>query len=115
MNEPKAHYDAVGTYGVPINGRYYGFSTLVSRDGIVAWMPDNEQQHVNLGYNGKDGPAKLSKVSKWDVARMLGQMHLFQAKSPVPLEDILSRNRKLISTIQQDFQTYHANMQVSQI
>jgi len=100
-------------YKILINGRDYGFYTLVGTNEEVVWMPDSEQQHVNFEYNGGNkGPTKLSEVSEWDVGRMIKQMILIQTKKQTPLEDIVSRHKEVITRILQDFKMYRHQLPV---
>lgn len=89
---------------IPLNGKPYGFWTLVSNDGVIAWMPDTEQQHVNPQYRDPDRSVAvlLGELNELDVARMLQQIQRFQTKITMPLEDILSKHRPLIEKILDD-------------
>lgn len=108
----EGQYSYVNLYQIPINGRDIGFYTLVSRNGIIAWMPNNEQQNVNIGYNGAKGPAKLGEVSQIDVVNMLGQVLTFQTKKQLPLDEIVKRHMPLIEQILEDLTLYHVLSQL---
>lgn len=107
---PQGPYNYVRRYDIGIDGTRHSFYILASKDGFAAWMPDNEQQHVNIGYNGASGPAKLNAVTRWDVAKMLSELALIKSKKQIPLEDIIGEHDQLIKRILQDFQTYQAEM-----
>ena len=108
MTPSQGYYNCLKRYEIPINGRQYGFWTLVSQDGAIAWMPDNEQQHVNPQHGGgtNSHPVLVDSVNKWDVGRIVGQILLFQTKNQIPLEDIVSKYVPLVTQILNDFQSY---------
>ena len=108
---PQGPYSHLKRYEIPLNGRPYGFWTLVSRDNKVAWMPDSEQQHVTFDYNGNRDPVKLSDVSESDIARIIRQILLFQIKKQTPLEEVLREHKLLITRILSDLKMYNASVQ----
>ena len=107
---PQGPYNYIKRYDIKIEGATHSFYTLASQDHFVAWTPDNEQQLVNIGYNGTARPTILSEITKWDVAKMLRELALIKAKKQVPLEDIVGEHDQLIKKILRDFQTYQAEV-----
>ena len=104
---PETHYQYVGKYELSINGKPYRFHTLVSKaDGTIAWMPDNEQQHVNPQCNENHRPIMISNIANLDIYSLLQDIMLIRTKELVPLEIILSQNRQLAEKILADFQSY---------
>jgi len=108
MTLPQGYYNCLKRYEIPINGRQYGFWTLVSADGVIAWMPDNEQQHVNPQKRGGENPhhVLIDSVDKWDVGRIIQQILLFQTKQSIPLETIVDAHKPTITKVLKDFQSY---------
>lgn len=101
-------YEDVGNYEIYITGTPYGvseyvpysFFTLVSKDGNVAWMPDNEQQHVN------PQPLNVVNIAETGVAQIIQQILLFKTKEDVSLESIIEKHKQLIKQILSDFRLY---------
>ena len=110
MAEAKGPYRILQRYEIPIGGRPYGFYSALSADGVVSWLPDNEQQHLNPQYRGPVGvnPVTVDKMSPKDIQRMLAQVILFQTKEQTPLEGIAKQHRKLTRTIELDFKNTSA-------
>ena len=106
---PQGPFTYLKRYEISINARPYGFYTLTSKDGVIAWMPDNEQQYVNPQYRGgeKPTPVFVEGANKWDIGRIIQQVMLFQTKEMIPLEDIVNKYNPLVSKILADFKSYH--------
>ena len=111
---PQGHFNYVNSHTIDIGGRPYGFCTLVSMDGVVAWMPDTEQQHVNPQYRGGENPHPVwvDGVNKWDSGRIIQQILLFQTKQHVPLETIIEEHKPLIGRILADFHHFISNTKI---
>ena len=101
-------YTHVNSYKLPINGDMYGICTLVSRHGVVAWMPDTDQQHVNPQYSGIEirKPVKFDDVNERDIGRMIQQVLVFQTKQTIPLEDIVGGYKPIITKVLSDFRSH---------
>ena len=126
-------YDYVNRYELPTPVRPHGFYTLVGKNGIVAWMPDNEQQHLNPQYRktikipidfsnlpsqdvdalvdkilkaqGSD-PVTIDDITQVDVARMLKDVVLFKTKRQMSIRKILTVHETLIERMLHDLRSY---------
>src|SRR3989338_7353829 len=99
---PQGPYNYVQRYSMEVGGVMHDFYTLISQDRFAAWMPDNEQQHVNIGYNGTAGPVKLDEITEWDIAKMLRELASIKAKKEIPLEDMVNLHPALVNRVLQD-------------
>lgn len=111
----KGIFEIVNTYEIDLKGdrnpysfnEYYRFNILISKkDGIIAWEPDNGDQHLNPQYDEDNQPIHAGKVSKQQIIKMLGQLLSFQAKKIFQLEYVATNYNLLVEKIKQDLQPY---------
>ncbi|MBS3158675.1 hypothetical protein J4206_05295 [Candidatus Woesearchaeota archaeon] len=101
-----------GEYQIPINGKTYSILTLVLNGGVVAWMPDNEQQHANPQFKDKElrQPIRVGEINEWIMAQIIQQVLAIKAKRSLPLEYILSEYGELTSQMELDFRLAGAQL-----
>ena len=105
MPEAQGPYTNFKRYEIPINGQPYGFYTASSADGIIAWLPDNEQQHLNPQYRNGIGNTGITPktMTRDDIIRMLAQVLLFQTKRQVSQAEVERNHRTLADEVEKGF------------
>ena len=105
MLEAKGPYSNFKRYEIPINGKPYGFYTANSADGIIAWLPDNEQQHLNPQYRNGIGNVGITPETmiRDDITTMLAQVLLFQTKLQFPKADVERNHAPLVDAVEKGF------------
>lgn len=67
---------------------------MVSADEVLAWTPNNDQDHINPQYRDIDFkvPIKISEALETDVAKLVAQLLAFKTKTMPKLEEVLAEH-----------------------
>ena len=81
----------------------YKFYTLVEKySKEIAWIPDNDQQHINPQEN-----VRLPDIREEDIGKIIQEIYAFKAKEKVILESILTTHKSFINRILNDYKAYY--------
>jgi len=105
---PKNHFKHVGTYKLQIGESPYRFCVLASGKGNIAWMRDDEEQHVNPQYREgkKENPLTLKDFGKTDIDKIIIDILKIKTKDNVQAEEIDKKYSGLVSGILNDLKKY---------
>lgn len=104
----KRYFEVTGeSYELKADGESHRLYTLVSKNGVVAFRPDNENQRIfDLFRESASQPVRLHEVTREDTRRIIKLFHQGRTKKDVPLENILGENIGLDLKMLQDFEAY---------